>query len=516
MAVVPVIDLFAGPGGLGEGFSQVGWKEGHSFFKIGLSVEKDESAHRTLRLRSFLRQFQYDKLPPEYFNYLNTGLNPENAYSLSKYRRQSEAARKEAWHEELRKDASFNKKLDRKIRSVIRNRDAWVLIGGPPCQAYSLAGRSRNKGKKDYVPEEDNRHFLYEEYLRIISVHSPAVFVMENVKGLLSAKLNGENVFTRIRNDLARPGNGSGAAYRIYSLVSNPKGYSHDGTPLFRDSDFVIKAENYGIPQTRHRVILLGVREDFWPQGEPGIISPAEQSSIRSILNMPKLRSGLSRSRQDSRAWYDAVVSFPRDKLSAVQEYAGANVVERILEVLNCFSTDLTQGGEFVSSQLISSDKKDLLQWLCDPRLDGAINHFARNHMKEDLHRYLFAACFAEVLQKSPKLSEFPNFLKPAHKNCNSGAFADRFRVQLYDRPAKTITCHISKDGHYYIHPDPTQCRSLTVREAARIQTFPDNYFFCGHRTNQFVQVGNAVPPLLAHKIANVVKEFLTRKQSDD
>ena len=516
MATIPVIDLFAGPGGLGEGFSQVGWKEGHPFFRIGLSVEKDESAYRTLRLRSFLRKFPYDKLPPEYFSYLNSGLNPERTYSLEKYRRQSEASRKEAWHEELRKDASFNKKLDIKIRSVIGNRDAWVLIGGPPCQAYSLVGRSRNKGKKNYVPEEDNRHFLYEEYLRIISVHNPAVFVMENVKGLLSAKVNGENVFTRIRSDLTRPGNGNGVAYCIYSLVSNPKGYSQDGAPLFLDGDFVIKAENYGIPQTRHRVILLGVRKDFWSLGQPGILPPSEQNSISSILNIPRLRSGVSRGKQDSRAWYDAVKSFPRDKLSSVRECAGIDVADRILEVLNNLTNDLTQGGEFVSSQLVSNDEEDLTQWLFDPRLEGAVNHSARNHMKEDLHRYLFSACFAEVWKKSPKLSVFPDFLKPAHKNCNSGAFADRFRVQLIDKPAKTVTCHISKDGHYYIHPDPTQCRSLTVREAARIQTFPDNYFFCGNRTNQFVQVGNAVPPLLAHKIAQIVKEFLSRKKSDD
>ena len=129
--------------------------------------------------------------------------------------------------------------------------------------------------------------------------------------------------------------------------------------------------------------------------------------------------------------------------------------------------------------------------------------------MDSDLLRYLFVSCFAKVNKRSPKLEDFPAALLPDHKNVKAGIedkkFADRFRVQLWDQPCKTITSHISKDGHYYIHPDPTQCRSFTVREAARIQTFPDNYFFCGPRTSQFIQVGNAVPPLLANQIAGIV-----------
>ena len=146
--------------------------------------------------------------------------------------------------------------------------------------------------------------------------------------------------------------------------------------------------------------------------------------------------------------------------------------------------------------------------------MDGVCNHTTRGHIVGDLYRYFYAACFAQDKGQSPKLQDFPDDLLPAHKNAKRAAnrspiFSDRFRVQIGDRPATTVTSHISKDGHYYIHPDPTQCRSLTVREAARLQTFPDNYFFCGPRTSQYVQVGNAVPPLLARQIAAIVHQVL-------
>ncbi len=137
-------------------------------------------------------------------------------------------------------------------------------------------------------------------------------------------------------------------------------------------------------------------------------------------------------------------------------------------------------------------------------------------HFVDDLYRYFYAACFAQAKHRSPVLRDFPADLLPDHKNATRALngntlFADRFRVQVSNRPATTVTSHISRDGHYYIHPDPTQCRSLTVREAARLQTFPDNYIFCGSRTSQYVQVGNAVPPLLANQIAAIVYDVLER-----
>ena len=174
-------------------------------------------------------------------------------------------------------------------------------------------------------------------------------------------------------------------------------------------------------------------------------------------------------------------------------------------------------GSTFIPMKVDFGEKisMGLKKWYFDPKLGGVLQHQSRSHMRSDLRRYMFAACFAKSAGTSPKLRDFPPKLLPDHVNVNDSEegkaipFADRFRVQLAKQPASTVVSHISKDGHYYIHPDPSQCRSLTVREAARLQTFPDNYFFEGNRTEQFWQIGNAVPPLLARKIALVISDFM-------
>jgi DNA (cytosine-5)-methyltransferase 1 len=158
----------------------------------------------------------------------------------------------------------------------------------------------------------------------------------------------------------------------------------------------------------------------------------------------------------------------------------------------------------------------DLMRWLERPELQALAQHETRGHMASDLGRYLFAAVFGEKRQYSPKAADFPLALSPDHKNWHSGIFSDRFRVQLAHEAATTVTSHISKDGHYFIHPDPVQCRSLTVREAARLQTFPDDYLFLGNRTQQYVQVGNAVPPFLARQIAALIHASLTKADTHE
>ncbi|VFQ42973.1 DNA cytosine methyltransferase [Desulfoluna butyratoxydans] len=515
---IPIIDIFAGPGGLGEGFSQQGWKEGNPFFRICLSVEKSYPAFRTLKLRSFLRQFRYNDFPDEYYTFLQNNENPEKLYTLPKYEQQSRRAEEETWMETLRQDKSFHIKLDEKITKALQGKKCWVLIGGPPCQAYSLVGRSRNKGIKGYRPESDERHFLYQEYLRIIDVHRPSVFVMENVKGILSSKINGSAIFSKIRKDLTNPSKNNDCKYRIFSLTKKAKEFDKDGNPVFSDTDFIIKSEKYGIPQSRHRVILLGIREDLCPKGYvPPTLVEQNKLSVSDVLNLPPLRSGISRGSYTSNDWEEAIRSFPlADNIDTISEIAGKDVTETIKQKLDNISTPPNDmGGNFVNSTMYRAMNKQLRNWFLDYKINGVLNHSSRTHMRADLHRYFYAACFAEINEHSPRMHEFPEFLKPNHKNHNSGHFNDRFRVQLADQPSSTITSHIAKDGHYYIHYEARQCRSLTVREAARLQTFPDNYFFCGNRTEQYVQVGNAVPPLLAAKISCIVKEVLTQGKSN-
>lgn len=501
---IPIIDVFAGPGGLGEGFSAFGRDVGRRIFKIGLSVEREPFAHSTLELRSFFRQFNYYDVPSDYYEFLRGEITRDELFC--RFPEEAQAAKNEAWRAELGSGQGFDDELDRRIRNVIGNNDKWVLIGGPPCQAYSVIGRARvNK-------ENDARNYLYIEYLRIIAKHRPAVFVMENVKGILSSNVQGQQIFKQILSDLKEPvyGDLKGCKYRIYSLVKSIDEVQPEISTL-QPEDFIVACEKYGIPQARHRVILLGVREDL-DHCKPDILMPQKTRPIDSVIRgLPRLRSGFSKETDGPAIWRQQLrESSTEEWVESVREDIDSQFAEelaRMLSKIKCPPDD--RGSEFLKCHAPVSD--DLKWWYEDDRLGGICNHTSRGHMRSDIYRYIYASYFASFFGVSPKLHEFPSALQPEHKNASSGHFNDRFRVQAYGRPSTTITCHISKDGHYYIHPDYTQCRSLTVREAARIQTFPDNYFFCGGRTPQYVQVGNAVPPLLAYQIAGIVNGILNR-----
>jgi DNA (cytosine-5)-methyltransferase 1 len=399
-----------------------------------------------------------------------------------------------------------------------------VLIGGPPCQAYSLAGRSRNCGIKNYSAEKDHRNFLYREYLEVIARFKPSVFVMENVKGLLSAKIDGAPIFPQIVKDLHCPGralfkNNTDTEYDIFSLTTP----SSETTDLFNDNfdprDFIIRAENYGIPQARHRVILLGIRKDVSKKSTPNTLTAMPSPTVKDVISdLPPLRSGLSKGEDTLDNWSNEIHRNIKIIIRDVKKIKLDEVAERMTIATNKIGNKkLKRGSNWLPAErtnLSSAMGKDLQQWYRDPAgWTGVCNHETRGHITTDLHRYLFCACYSQTAKKNtkltPKAKDFPVSLAPNHANWNSGNFSDRFRVQSAHGVATTITSHISKDGHYFIHYDPTQCRSLTVREAARIQTFPDNYFFVGNRTQQYVQVGNAVPPCLARQIAKVIHEII-------
>lgn len=506
---IKIVDLFAGPGGLGEGFSSI--HDGEAF-KILVSAEMESSAHETLRLRSFFRLAK--KTPSalqRYYEFCSGGARlPYDDTSKALW----EEATKEALQLELGKPED-NRVLDAILNTANFDSDAWVLIGGPPCQAYSLVGRARNAGTKTYNAEKDHRHFLYKEYLRIIRDRRPPVFVMENVKGILSSNVKGTRIFHEILNDLADPdralGNYKGnLGYRIYSLV-HPTFFEKGMEIASIDPrNFVVKTEDLGIPQARHRVILLGIRTDIASKFKP--LKKKPSTSVWQVIHdLPRLRSTITKSKSSSIEWAQVV----REELIALSVDADAKnlgpLAIQLRENAGQIQEDLSPGGlRLPHRTLLRPYEPD---WYIDPGLSFVLNHEARGHMRSDIRRYAFASTFAQLKGRSPKghLEFNLSGLTPQHKNWTSGKFVDRFRVQRRDYPATTVTSHIAKDGHYFIHPDPTQCRSLTVREAARLQTFPDNYFFQGTRTQQFHQVGNAVPPLLAKQIAETVYQILTK-----
>lgn len=511
---IPIIDLFAGPGGLGEGFTSVVDKNNNRFFRIALSIERDEFAHKTLTLRSFLRQFPFKKLPPEYYQFVRGEIaDVEELYKL--YPKQAESAKLEAWKFSLGRQED-HKEIDKRIREGLKGEKNFVLIGGPPCQAYSLVGRARRKEGKG-LNKEDERVYLYREYYRILAVHQPPIFIMENVKGLLSSKVDNQSIFIQLIQDLQNPVESykklegkaevkSRIRYKIFSLVKKPSEYDLiDGSPIYDPKEYIIHAEKYGIPQTRHRVILLGIRNDI--DITPGILQPGDKliPVEKVIEGLPALRSGLSKTKDGKQEWKEALEAI---KKTSLRPQIDKDVWERMIQVVSNISLPRKdRGKDFLD---YDADVDYMREWYLDEKLKGVCNHATRSHIVQDLYRYLFVSCFAKVKGRSPKLSDFPLLLLPKHENVGKGVeenkFADRFRTQLYGEPSKTVTSHISKDGHYFIHPDSQQCRSLTVREAARIQTFPDNYYFCGPRTQQFHQVGNAVPPLLARQIAEIIK----------
>lgn len=519
------IDLFAGPGGLGEGFARGG-------FSIAISIEKETTECRTLLNRKvynlLLSQGQRSKAA-------SLGQADLGEAELAElYPKETRVAKQQVAQLEL--GAVPFKEVYQSIQSSLEegNNEPLVLLGGPPCQAYSIVGRSRNIGKSkvtdnpDLLTEfyADARHTLYREYLKVLSVFEPDIFIMENVKGILSARTGPlaekGSVVNNIIADLKNPGLAleedkefqrelsdlsiqlAKSNYVLVPLVENTKeDLLQELSDHTEPSDFLIRCEEHGVPQTRHRVIICGVREDvFAVKGKPKQLSRAKSPTTveQVIKTFPKLRSNITRQEIAADAWSAAI----KDEIEKLASIKQPNVQDAAPTEAKPTKAKV-QGNKHLSGFLEDSSK-------------GITGHKTRSHMISDLARYYFCADFAEREGRSPKIHDWPvGKLAPDHKDIqnkgnrlSTSGFSDRFKVQVWNRPASTITSHISKDGHYFIHPDKTQCRSLSVREAARIQTFPDSYHFCGGISKQFHQIGNAVPPYLAFQIAALIREYLT------
>ena len=387
------IDLFAGCGGLSEGFYMEN-------FEALAHVEIDAVACKTLKTRM------------DYYGYPNS----ENAV--------------------LEADITSPDMIAR-IENAVNGAEVDVIIGGPPCQSFSSLGRA----KDDNGMKDDPRNYLFESYVKILNHFLPKFFVFENVTGLLTATLNGEHIVNRITKEL-------GKHYKVKLEVLN--------------------SANYGVPQIRKRVIIIGVREDI----------PLDIDTVYSSV---------------VKTHYDPEMSDA--KRCGLKKYV--TVRDAIEELPKIFPG---QGAKTVPFK--SKRNNDFLRTIVKKDSCVLLDHVARNHNDRDIERYRVMSkehwTFQELLQNRPDLN---------HEK--QRVFGNSYTVQLWDLPSKTIIAHLYKDGNQFIHPDYTQGRTFTVREAARIQSFPDDFVFEGARTDQFKQIGNAVPPLLANAIAKALKQQL-------
>ena len=442
---IKIVDLFAGPGGLGEGFSSVGPNDAPTF-KIAVSVEKEASAHSTLTLRAFTREFKNRMLPYEYYQYLRGKITKEELITI--YPKEWAAA----CNETLGRPVALgedNKLIHSKINEALGdNSEPWVLIGGPPCQAYSLVGRAKNAGTKGYIPEDDDRHFLYREYLDIIKQFEPTVFVMENVKGMLPYT---EQVVEDYKNIRVKKGN------KIFSYSVDCK---------------VLVSNDFGVAQKRQRLIFIAIRNDI---SEKRKITPS--GIFQEIEN-----------------------TYPQNKghvLRDALEYIKPLDAPRIK---NMTELDDEITGKKVDVNQFYGNENSYLKLINDGRkIEYVFNHKAR--YTNDINYEIYGT----LEQGEDGTSEKIKHVMPyKHRN---HIFKDKYFKLIEDKPSRTITAHLKMDCHSHIHP--RQVRSITPREAARIQSFPDDYVFLGAYLKTYMQIGNAVPPVMARGIAKVLKKYI-------
>ena len=402
------IDLFAGASGMSEGF-----------IKAGLNpishIEMNEDACFSIKTRAAFHYLIKHKKEGIYNNYLLGEITRDELYKQIPSDIIDSVINIEITDNSI-------KDIFKNIKKTLKEKKVDIIIGGPPCQAYSLLGRHHKE------IENDPRNKLYIQYGRFLKEFKPKVFVFENVPGLLSAN--------------------KGVHFENLKIYFKKIGYE-----VYHDT---LDASDYGVLQARKRVIIVGwlTKNDF---GFPEIEKKQKKYKVND-------------------AFKDLQTLKPGDALQV------SNYILPKNDYLEKF--ELRNGVDFVTQ------------------------HISRPHNKKDLKIYEFAIEKWDSENVRIKYTDLPKELQ-THKNITS--FLDRFKVINGEGIAHTVVAHIAKDGHYYIHPDLKQCRSISVREAARLQSFPDDFYFEGSRSAVFKQIGNAVPPLMANAIAQKIKELLCK-----
>lgn len=411
------IDLFAGAGGLSEGFIRAG-------FEPIAHVEIDEAACYTLKTRTAYHYLKSVKKYNIYIAYLKGEISRNDLY-LSVPSELLDATIN------LPIGSESNLVIHKIIEKQIKERNVDLIIGGPPCQAYSLVGRARSENGMSGDP----RNYLYVQYAKYLERYQPKIFVFENVLGLKSAK--------------------DGLYLQNMEKLFLKKGY--------KMKLFTIEANNFGVLQNRKRIIIIGWKENLSPEvPNLELIKNNANYKVKYLFSdLPKIQAG---------------------------------------EGIDKFQKYKTKTNEYLNQSFIRNGINVLTQ------------HIARPHTKQDKEIYKIAVEKWNAKKERLNYNDLPERLK-THQNRHS--FFDRFKVVAANElHSQTVVAHIAKDGHYYIHPDIEQNRSITVREASRLQSFPDDYYFEGvkegaNRTAAFKQIGNAVPPLMAFEIALIIKKIL-------
>jgi DNA (cytosine-5)-methyltransferase 1 len=413
-----VLDMFSGGGGLTEGFIR------RSFDFVG-HIEMDRNAADTLETRLLYHQLDATEKNYLYKQYYCGEIGREELFHSAA---ETGIDIPRIINKELSATTnnSIIQYLKRNLRTIHHRSDVDVIIGGPPCQSFSLAGRGKNKARE----HADPRNFLYRHYLRFLKEFQPKLFIFENVPGLMSAKKG--TIFNNVISGCSRIG------------------YHLDKTA------HILNASDFGVMQDRERVFFIGWKNGNSHLQYPEFTKARPEGTIKDLLiDLPVLQAG------------EGSDDFQKYRKGRPSKY----LTEKIRN-----------------------------------NYGGIRHHQARTHNERD--REIYRIAIEKWNENGHRLNynELPDDLK-THKNRHS--FIDRYKVVNKKSVSHAVLAHLAKDGHYFIHPDIKQARSLTVREAARIQSFPDDFLFEGPRSAKYVQIGNAVPPLMAEGIAEKIREML-------